>query len=194
MLHINRWSSLFMALALAILLVAGGGAVFAIQELHQRNDQLAKDLGAVSAQVNRLTTQELQEASRPKLVFLHAILRPDSNGRWYVQNDVDHASHGLHPENNVQLIQTEKSLKIYFDKRYAKAGVIQITMDDGFAGAIIANASLGLEVAEISLRAYPNIAPSTAPINPRKIWKYAPNKDNGNLWVSIVMIDSPQAN
>lgn len=194
MLHINRWSSLFMLLASALLLVAGGGAVFAIQELHQRNDQLAHALAAVSAQVNRLTDKEQQEASQPKLVFLHAILRPYSNGQWYVQNDVDHASHGMHPESKVQLVQTKKSLRIYFDKRYTKAGVIQITTDDGFAGTVIANASLGLEAAEISLRARPNISSSASPINPRDIWKYVPNKGNGNLWVSIVMVDSPQAN
>ncbi len=188
---------------LLIIVVSAIFAVGGLYELHQRDGRMEKELAVLNADIaeiksslNCIKARELKEAALPKLAFIHAILRPDPQGKWYVQNDVDHSPHGIHPDHDIQLIQNEKGLNLYFDKRYAKAGVIQITLDDGFSGVIVASASLGLEGTNIGLRAYPEISPLAPTINPRDIWKYVRNKrkDNGNLWVSVTMFDNPETN
>ena len=61
-----------------------------------------------------------------RLEQLHFILRPDASGTWYIQNDEDHASIGV--QHKVE--QTDKHLRVRFEKRYSHAVVIQITSDD----------------------------------------------------------------
>lgn len=111
---------------------------------------------------------------------LHFILRPDAAGAWYIQNDKDHASIGVHP----QVEQHANRLRVRFERTYAKAVVIQITSDDGFADRISGHASLGTADAVIFV-----VARGKGTINPRDVWQHAGTPGNGNLWVTITMLD-----
>lgn len=164
------------------------------RNIDHRVSRLSDNIAAIKAAEAQRAAEETARALQPSLVFIHAILRPDANGQWFIQNDVDHVPWNVHPDTKIQLIQDDQSLKLYFKKRFSKAGMIQVTTDDGFSGAIHASASLGLEVAGITLRASPKISPSAPAINPRHIWRYLKNQDNGNLWVSITMVDCPEKN
>lgn len=117
-------------------------------------------------------------------IRLFCILRPDSAGRWSIQNDIDHAPCGMHP---TVFVQNTDSIIIYFDKRYVKAGSIQVSTDDDFAGSINATTSLGLENAKIMLRAAPHMRGEDPAIDPAKIWDYVKTTGGGNLWISIDM-------
>ena len=164
----------------------------------KRDKRQQSELSSRIAQLEdraRNETKAKTEAKRladlePKLSYLHAILRPNAVGQWAIQSDVDHASHRMHAELPVQLVQGKDFLRIYFDKRYAKAGVIQVSTDDNFAGSIVASANLGRENATIQLRTFPRVKGTDKPINPASIWKYVPlSADGGNLWISITMVD-----
>lgn len=118
------------------------------------------------------------------------ILRPDENGTWSVQDDVDHASCGVDPTLGV--VHYPDHLRVYFAPTYAKAGTVQITTDDDFAGSITANAGLGCQSVSIKLRAHPHMLGIDPPIDPRRIWEHLRpalgyTKGNGNLWVNITM-------
>lgn len=121
-------------------------------------------------------------------------IRFNTAGQAFIQNDTDHAPHGIHA---LGVIQTPTSLKVYFDPPFAKVGDVQITTDDGFKGSITGHASFGKEVAEIHLNAAPRTLGHHPPINPADIWKHLDNqrerdgvvepapRDNGNLWCSF---------
>ncbi len=123
---------------------------------------------------------------------IHCILRPNPQGQWYVQDDIDHASCNIHPTLRVQ--QDADALRLYFNRDYHKTGTIQITPDDGFGGGLTANASLGVGSARIEMRAWPLVCGFHAPINPAHVWSKldaaagrAVPRDNGNLWVNVIM-------
>jgi hypothetical protein len=109
------------------------------------------------------------------------ILRPDASGRWHIQDDDDHAASGV--SHTVE--QTETFVRVFFLKTYTHAGVIQITPDDGFNGLITAGASLGRSNATITLAAQGKT------IDPAKVWSHAREPNNGNLWVSVSMVERP---
>jgi len=122
---------------------------------------------------------------------IHFILRPDPNGVWYVQDDTDHASFGVDKVTGV--IHEKDHLRVYFTPVYAKAGTVQVTTDDDFAGSLTANAGLGTQCVSIKLRAHPNTKGIDPPIDPKRIWEYLRPADGydktcGNLWVNITMI------
>ncbi len=122
------------------------------------------------------------------------VLRPSSSGVWSIQNDTDHAPHGIHCLGNPvpTLVQTATSLKVYFDPIFVKVGALQITPDDGIGGSITANASFGTQVAEIVLRAWPFICGFHDVIDPADMWSHIDRaagrtvpRDNGNLWCTF---------
>jgi hypothetical protein len=115
-----------------------------------------------------------------QLEQLHFILRPDAAGQWYIQNDHDHASIGV--KHKVE--QRGDRLHVRFERTYAKAVVIQITSDDGFADRISGHASLGTSEAVIVV-----VARGKGAINPRDVWQHVGKPGNGNLWVSITMLE-----
>lgn len=111
---------------------------------------------------------------------LHAILRPDEHGKWFIQNDVDHAPHGF----GLYVVQDDKQLQIFFKENYKFAGVVQISSDDGFSDVITGHANLGLGVISI------NIFSNKRKINRKDVWQAIPEMrkiSNGNLWVSATM-------
>ena len=62
-------------------------------------------------------------------------------------------------------------------------GTIQISSDDGFGGTIAGYANLGRNQADIIIKANGKL------IDPKDVWKYAPEPDNGNFWIDITMMD-----
>lgn len=124
---------------------------------------------------------------------IHFCLRPSSSGVWTVQNDADHAPAGVDMVTGV--IHDSNALRVYFSPTFDKAGSVQITSDDGFAGSILANASLGTQCVRIELRAFPAIRAIDAPINPAHIWTHLNpalgyDTGNGNLWVNVTMVNN----
>jgi hypothetical protein len=115
-----------------------------------------------------------------RLEQAHLILRPDPNGRWFVQNDDDHSPFRI----TATVEQTPRYLRIFFDRPYKKAGTVQITSDDGFANYVTGHASLGLTCISIEVYA------GTLLIDPSDVWKYVPPdrvRSNGNFWVNAWM-------
>lgn len=127
--------------------------------------------------------RERVEEARNGVYRLHAILRPDAAGKWYVQIDDTHVHQGI--DGFVE--QAEDHLRIFTSGRvYSRAGTIQISSDDGFGGVITGHANLGLNTARIEVRAH------GAKINPANVWTYLPTDRrellNGNFWINITMI------
>lgn len=110
----------------------------------------------------------------------HCVLRPDVNGKWYIQNDSTHA-----PEHiDLYVQQTADYVRIYTSGLYGiSAGVIHITSDDGFGPFISGYGNLGLNTSYIRIYA------GTTMIDPADVWGHLPpdRKEamNGNLWVSL---------
>lgn len=113
-----------------------------------------------------------------EVAHLHAILRPDSAGRWFIQNDVDHMPIGV----LMQVEQTPEFVRIFFDRNYTHAGVIQITSDDDFRGTIAGHSNLGLNAATIRITA------NGRPIDPAAVYAFVP-PGAGNLWISVTMVN-----
>lgn len=115
------------------------------------------------------------------------ILRPDVNGIWSIQDDVDHASFGV--DKNIGVVQGPNFLRVYFNPVFDKAGVVQVTSDDDFAGSINVGAGLGTQNVTFTLRAWPNIRGEDWPIDPARIWDYVRYNGGGNLWITITMVN-----
>lgn len=111
---------------------------------------------------------------------LHAVLRPDSSGHWFIQNDAGHEPYGV----DTKIIQTDHSIRIRFTRTYARVGTIQISSDDDFGGSIAGYASLGTEEANIVIKADGKL------IDPKTIWDHAAKPGNGNFWIDITMMDA----
>lgn len=108
---------------------------------------------------------------------LHGIVRPDGSGRWYVQDDVDHAPSGI-----VGVTQTGEYLEVQLDRKYSHAGTIQVSMDDDFNGYCTAGSNLGLSAARIRIKC------NGVQIDPANVYSYAPVKGAGNLWINVTMV------
>src|SRR5688500_9417901 len=93
-----------------------------------------------------------------KVSNLHAIVRPDASGRWYIQQDHDHAALGV-----ARLEQLADRLHLHFERRHQFAGVIQISSDDEFRNRISGHASLGTAHAVIFVVA------DGKPVNPADV-------------------------
>ena len=113
---------------------------------------------------------------------LHAIVRPDAAGRWYVQADVDHAPSGISPTVEQGSDERGPFVRVFFSRGYSHAGVVQISSDDDFGAAgITGHGNLGLNHTTIRVHA------KGRPIDPARIWRYA-KPGGGNLWVSVTMV------
>jgi hypothetical protein len=117
----------------------------------------------------------------PTVHQLHAIIRPDSTGRWYVQNDVDHAPIGI----TTRVDQGPDFVRIFFTRGYSHAGTIQVTSDDDFRDRVSGHSNLGLNHATVRIVAGGQV------IDPATVWDHAP-VGSGNLWVSVTMVQAPQ--
>jgi hypothetical protein len=121
-----------------------------------------------------------QPAPQPVVYDLHAILRPDSTGRWYVQRDIDHAPVGI----SWEVEQTDQFVRLHFFRSYTHAGVVHVTSDDDFAGRVKGYSNLGLASATVRIEV------DGRRINPRHILQYVPGADQaGNLWITVRMVD-----
>jgi hypothetical protein len=110
-----------------------------------------------------------------------AILRPDTSGNWYIQNDQDHKPYGI----DSYITQTSDYIRIFTcctGKFYSHVGAISITVDDGFDEArVTASAGVGLNNATIIIRV------NGVKINPADICSHVVSCDNGNLWIMMDM-------
>lgn len=131
-----------------------------------------------------MATAQALPATLHQIIF---ILRPDINGMWSIQDDMDHASYGVH--KGIGVVQGRDFLRVYFDPVYDKAGVVQVTTDDDFAGSVKVGAGLGTQNVTFTLRAWPNVRGSDDPIDPARIWDYVRYNGGGNLWVSVTMVN-----
>jgi hypothetical protein len=113
---------------------------------------------------------------------LHGIVRPDENGVWYVQNDVDHAPVGI-----VSVTQTGEYLEVALDRRYSHAGTVQVTPDDDFNGHITVGSNLGVSSLRIRIKA------NGQQIDPGNVYDYAPVRGSGNLWINVTMVQRSAA-
>jgi hypothetical protein len=109
---------------------------------------------------------------------LHGIVRPDANGNWFIQNDVDHAAIGI-----VGVTQTSEYLEIALDRRYTHAGTVQVTPDDDFNGHITVGSNLGVSSFRIRIKV------NGQQIDPKDIYSYVPGKGSGNLWMNVTMVE-----
>lgn len=126
-----------------------------------------------------ISSASAQAVSVTEVAHLHAVLRPDSNGRWFIQNDVDHVPIGF----QMYVEQDETNLYVYFDRNYTHAGVIQITSDDDFGLAHVSgHSNLATNKARIV------ILVNGQPINPATIYDHMP-QGGGNFWISVTMIN-----
>lgn len=115
-------------------------------------------------------------------VAMHFIARPDADGRWFVQSDVDHEPIGGTPSAE----QTTEYLFFHFGRLFTKAGVIQVTSDDDFGKAgVSVHCNLGLAGSRCLVMA-PAAGGGRQVIDPATITRYA-SPGSGNLWVSVEM-------
>lgn len=113
-----------------------------------------------------------------EVVQLHAILRPDNNGRWYIQDNVDHTPLGI----SLTVEQTSEFVRIFFNRTYKFAGTIQVTSDDDFNVVVNGYSNLGLNSATI--RVYAN----GKMIDPATVYNYIP-VGSGNFWINATMVN-----
>lgn len=121
-------------------------------------------------------------AAPVEIVHLHAVLRPDSSGRWFIQNDEDHAPFGI-------LLQVEQGpdfVRIFFDRNYTHAGAIHVTADDDFRGTISGYSNLGLNAATIRVVANGHV------IDPAAVTSFVP-PGAGNFWITVTMLNKGAA-
>lgn len=109
---------------------------------------------------------------------IHCIIRPNSAGQWYVQNDTDHSPSGC----NLKIEQGADYLRVFFLRTYTHAGTVQITSDDDFNVKIQGFAALGLNSTVI--RVYAN----GQMINPANVYSYIP-QGGGNFWLNVSMMN-----
>jgi hypothetical protein len=109
---------------------------------------------------------------------LHAIVRPDAAGRWFIQNDIDHAPVGI-----VGVSQTNEYIELTLDRVYTHAGTVQVTPDDDFNGYFTAGSNLGRGALRIRLKAH------GTQIDPANVYSYGPGVGAGNLWVNVTMVE-----
>lgn len=133
-----------------------------------------------------ISSAQAQTAPVVERDYLHAILRPDANGHWYIQTDqgprqdADHSSYGI----SWELEQTDKYIRIFFFRTYTHAGAIQITSDDDFGSRVQGHGNLGLNSSTIFIEV------DGKRIDPGRILEYVPTAAQaGNLWITAVMVN-----
>jgi hypothetical protein len=127
-------------------------------------------IGAVQAQTPPAPVEVAQ---------IHAVLRPDATGKWFVQDDKDHAPIGV-----VEVTEVDGRLVLRFDRQYTHAGTVQVSTDDGFNDQLSAHASLGVTATFISLYV------RGVKIQPHDVLAYIPGAaGDGNLWVDVTMLN-----
>jgi hypothetical protein len=125
---------------------------------------------------------QAQAAPEPANHHLHAIVRPDAAGRWYVQADVDHAPSGISPTVEQGRDERGPFVRVFFSRSYSHAGIVHISSDDDFGAAgITGHSNLGLNNATIRIHAKGRL------IDPATVWDHLPS-GAGNLWVSVTMM------
>ena len=134
--------------------------------------------GGIYQAPNLIPRAQAQAVSVTEVAHLHAILRPDDAGRWYIQADTDHAPIGIVPH----VEQGPDFVRVFFDRDYRFAGVIQVTSDDDFGGIISGHSNLGLNAATIRVHANGKM------IDPATVRQYVP-AGGGNLWISVTMVN-----
>lgn len=134
-------------------------------------------LSACGGDFNPIPAAQAQ-APRVEVSQIHFILRPDSGGQWFIQDDVDHMPIGVVR----QIEQGSDYLRVSFDRTYTHAGVIQITSDDDFRDRVSGHSNLGLSSATIRIVAGGQV------IDPARIWEHV-EPGGGNLWVSVTMLN-----
>ncbi len=117
-----------------------------------------------------------------EIVHLHAVLRPDSSGRWFVQSDEDHAPYGI----LLQVEQTSEFVRIFFDRNYSHAGAIHVTSDDDFRNIISGHSNLGLNAATIRVVANGKV------IDPASVIALVP-PGSGNFWITVTMVNKARS-
>jgi hypothetical protein len=127
-----------------------------------------------------ISTAHAQVAAKVEVAQLHAILRPDAAGRWFIQNDADHMPIGI-----VGVTQVGNTLRVDFDRDYTHAGQVTITSDDQFNTQITGHAGLGRSSALIGVWV------RGVQIDPSRIRDYVPG-DSGNFWISATMVNRGQ--
>jgi hypothetical protein len=129
------------------------------------------------------TAAQAQTVSGPvEVAQMHFVLRPANDGRWYIQNDIDHASVGVLP----QIEQGADYLRVFFERPYTHAGVIQVTSDDDFRDRIGGYSNLGLNNATI------RVTHAGQVIDPATVYSYVP-VGSGNFWVTVTMVNKPKS-
>lgn len=124
-----------------------------------------------------LSTVQAQTAAKVEVAHLFCVLRADASGRWYIQDDVDHAAIGC-----ARLDQFSDSLVLTFDRRFTHAGSISITSDDDFRDRVSGFGNLGVTGTRIILVARGN------QIDPATVNTYVA-AGAGNLWISVDMVN-----
>ena len=117
---------------------------------------------------------------------LSCIIRPDALGNWSIQDDVDHHNNGFH-----SIAQTNDTLILTFLSTYDKAGTIQVSADDDFAGLFELGGNLSLSDSRLKLR-LPGVG---TVINPSQIWRSRAGltPGSGNFWINATMWRNPPA-
>lgn len=120
------------------------------------------------------------QISQP-LVFeqISCIVRPDANGRWYIQNDGDHAPLGC----DLTLQQSDSEIRVFFKNNYSHVGSVQVSSDDDFNVIVQGFANAGLNSVNISVYA------NGQKINPSEVYNHIP-LGGGNFWISATMARS----
>lgn len=131
---------------------------------------------AIDAAVSYVVPSVAAQSVMPRTETLHFILRPDANGRWYIQDDADHMPIGVSPT----VEQGPDFVRVFFVRSFTHAVSVQITSDDDFGTRITGHSNLGLNSATIRVLA------GGQQIDPAKIWSYTP-RNSGNFWGTIVM-------
>jgi len=126
-----------------------------------------------------MSTAQAQQVAKVEVAHLHAVVRPDSNGQWFIQHDVDHAPIGIS-----SVSQTTEALYLNFDRRYTHAGSIQVSSDDDFRNRVSGYSNLGVSGSRITVVANGQI------IDPSTVWSYVP-VGSGNFWVNVTMLNKP---
>ena len=158
-----------------ITLMCVASLIFVLGLLSKTQDDLALAGLVLDAQATEIEDATKSLGARP--VVLHAILRPDEDGKWYVQEDEGHAAYGI----DRYVGQDSDGLKVFTccGNAPSKAGVVHITSDDGFGTRVTGHASLGVNVVRIEVHV------DGRRIDPETVWDYLPY-GNGNFWITVL--------
>ena len=131
------------------------------------------------------TADSRQQTADSRQCSVHrsfAILRPTSDGSWFIQSDIDHMPSGI----SDVVEQSSDYINIFFSRAYTHAGVVSISSDDGFNVSVTGHANLGLNAINI------HVFCGGVKIDPSKVWDCSGTNvatSNGNFWVQASMLN-----